>query len=149
MKSFFTRDEASKAALQNAFKAASATFMRRVLPSLPDHFSSRDLWTSGLSQTYACELRTESSNRADSLYDFDPAYYDEVTRAMASMQSQSRFPVTVSGDNYTNKSSAGTRKLSAASWWLRRVQGKLLSMLRLIKAALTFNDPPAIPFMEN
>ena len=137
----FTRDEASKSALQNAFNAASATFMRRVLPGMPDHFSSRDLWTRGLSQTYACELRTESSNRADSLYDFDPAYYDEVTRAMAGMPSESGFPLIANGDRYTNKSSEITRKLAAASWWLRRVQGKLLSVLRLMKASLTFNDP--------
>lgn len=137
----FARDEATRTSLQNAFAAASATFLRRVLPSMPECFSSRDLWTSGLSQTYRCELRTESSTRADSLYDFNPDYYDEVTRTMALMPSGSGFPVQQDGDSYLNKSSAITRKLAASSWWLRRVQGKLLSMLRLLKAALTFNDP--------
>lgn len=33
------------------------------------------------------------------------------------------------------------RRFSSFSWWLRRVQGKLLSMARLIKAAFTFNEP--------
>ena len=135
----FVRDEASRTALQNAFKAASATFMQRVLPTLPDHFSSRDLWIGGLSRTYRCELRTESSNRADSLYGFNPDYYDEATRAMAAAQ-QTGFSAIFEGDSYCNNSSNIARKLSATSWWLRRVQGKLLSMLRLMKAALTFND---------
>ena len=31
-----------------------------------------------------------------------------------------------------------TRLLSRPAWWLRRVQGKLLSVLRLMKAAFTF-----------
>lgn len=122
----FSRDEAIKTALENAFKTAAATFVRRVVPALPDRFTSRELWTHGLSQTYRCELRTESTNRAASLYEFNPAYYDQLTTSLV--------------PSGTNQSSAAARKFSSVSWWMRRVQGKLLSMLRLIKAALTFND---------
>jgi len=137
----FTRDEASKTVLQNAFETASATFLQRVVPAMPDQFSSRDLWISGLSNTYRCELRTESSNRADSLYEFNPLFYDEVTRAMADSPSQTTLSAATGEDLYTNNSSEFARKFAAFSWWVRRVQGKLLSVLRLMKAALTFNDP--------
>ena len=44
-------------------------------------------------------------------------------------------------EQYHNHSSGLSRKLSSLTWWLRRIQGKLLSVLRLSKAALTFNEP--------
>ena len=135
----YTRDIATLDVLKDAFSKASSTFIRRVLPAMGDNFSSNELWTHGLSLTYQCELRTESSNRGESIYDFDPAYYDGVTRLFAERNN------SLSGSDsegmYDNKSSALSRKHSSFSWWARRVQGKLLSMLRLIKAALTFNEP--------
>jgi hypothetical protein len=137
----FVREESTRTSLENAFNTASATFLQRVLPSMPDLFSSRELWTGGLSHTYRCELRTESSNRPDSLYEFNPAYYEEVTRSMARLSSGPGLSITAENDRYSNQSSVIARKCSAGVWWLRRVQGKLLSILRLMKAALTFNDP--------
>jgi len=138
-KVLFARDEATRTTLANAFNTASATFVQRVIPSLPDRFTSQELWTSGLSHTYRCELRTESSNRAESLYDFNPDYYDEITRSLAT--SGTGLSLSKHKSLFKNQSSKTARKFSSTTWWLRRVQGKMLSMLRLIKAALTFNDP--------
>ena len=138
-KVLFARDEATRTTLTNAFNTASSTFVQHVIPSLPDRFTSQELWTSGLSHTYRCELRTESSNRAESLYDFNPEYYDGITRSLAA--SGAGLSWSESNSLFNNQSSKTARKFSASSWWVRRVQGKLLSMLRLIKAALTFNDP--------
>lgn len=135
----FTRDEASKTVLEKAFNAASATFVRRVAPGLPDQFTSRELWAGGMSQTYRCELRTESGNRAESLYEFNPDYYDDITRSLA--VSGTEISASSQDDVFVNQSSIVARKTASFSWWLRRVQGKLLSMLRLFKAAFTFNDP--------
>ena len=135
----FARDETTRATLANAFNTASATFVQRVIPSLPDRFTSKELWSSGLSHTYRCELRTESSNRAESLYAFNPDYYDGITRSLAA--SGKGLCLSESNSMFNNQSSKTARNLSSTTWWLRRVQGKLLSMLRLIKAALTFNDP--------
>jgi len=135
----YARDEIIRTTLDNAFKTASATFVKRVVPTLPDRFSSRELWTSGLSQTYRCELRTESSNRAESLYDFNPGWYDGMTRSLAGAGASLR--ATAKDGVFTNQSSVAARKLASITWWLRRVQGKLLSSLRLFKAAFTFNDP--------
>jgi len=135
----YARDEASRAILQEALKTPPATFIRRVLPAMGDHFSSADLWTRGLALTYQCELRTESTDRGESIYSYDPARYDAVTQAYA-MENETLSQA--GGDNrYQNLSSAMSRKLSPFTWWLRRVQGKLLSILRLVKAAFTFNEP--------
>jgi len=135
----YVRDEATRAVLTDAFNNASATFMRRVLPAMGDSFSSNELWTTGLALTYQCELRTESNRRGESIYDFNPAYYDKVTSACAKpIENQ---PGTEAEVLYSNPSSGSARRLASSSWRLRRIQGKLLSMLRLLKAALTFNEP--------
>ena len=121
----YTQDTATQQELETAFRQAAAMFIRRTLPMLPVQYSSRELWVQGLQLTYRCELRTESGRRADTLYDFNPDYYAGLTRELAPALSPS----------------ASARKWAPLSWWLRRVQGKLLSMLRLLKAAFTFNEP--------
>ena len=135
----FVRDTPTRIALHQSFKTASETFMRYVLPLMPDVFSSRDLWTTGLSNTYRCELRTESGKRADSIYDYNPDHYDELCSSFA--QTGDGLSLSSSNGVYVNQSSIMARRFSSFSWWLRRVQGKLLSMARLIKAAFTFNEP--------
>jgi len=135
----YVRDEASRSAIAEALDSASTTFIQRVLPAMGERFSSAELWTRGLALTYQCELRTESSDRGESIYTFDPARYDAVTSAFALKE-----PLVSQTDTknlYQNLSGANSRKLSSFTWWLRRVQGKLLSMLRLVKAAFTFNEP--------
>ena len=89
--------------------------------------------------TYQCELRTESSNRGVSIYDFDPAHYDAVTGSFATENPTLLKPGTES--NYSNQCGNFARRFSSFSWWVRRIQGKVLSMLRLTKAAFTFNQP--------
>ena len=121
----FTRDDDTLLSLKNAFEDAATTFIRRTLPLLPEDHSSRQLWVTGLQQTYRCELRTESGQRADTLYEFNPDYYDRLTRKLS--------PELVPGK--------AARRRAAGSWWLRRLQGKFLSVLRLLKAAFTFNEP--------
>lgn len=121
----YTSDDTTHAQLTQAFEQAATTFIKRTIPMMPGQYSSRELWVKGLQLTYQCELRTESGQRADTLYDFNPGYYDNLTRRIAPS-----LP-TFSGGN----------KQAKFSWWLRRVQGKILSVLRLLKAAFTFNDP--------
>jgi len=135
----YVKDEATRRVLTEAFKQASTTFIQRVLPAMGDRFSSAELWTRGLSLTYQCELRTESSNRGESIYDFDPAYYDGLTNALA--LDDKSLSDSETETMYRNQSSGFSRKTSSLIWWLRRMQGKLLSVLRLLKAAFTFNEP--------
>jgi len=135
----YVRDETTQAVLTDAFNSASATFVSHVLPDMDDSFSSGDLWTRGLSLTYQCELRTESSNHGESIYKFNPAYYDDVTSSFA--RNNTLLSNSDSEQMYRNQSSGSARRFSSFTWWLRRVQGKLLSVLRLLKAAFTFNEP--------
>ena len=135
----YARDQATRTILTDAFANASATFVRRVLPAMNDRFSSEELWTRGLALTYQCELRTESSNRGESIYEFNPDYYDRLTNSFCHENTEMAF--LESEDLYSKRCSALANTLSPISWWLRRIQGKLLSALRLLKAAFTFNQP--------
>jgi len=134
----YTRDAGIEASLQEAFSLAAANFARRVLPTLPQHFSSEELWTRGLGLTYRCELRTESGQRPAAIYASNPGYYDDLSRALAA-QDRAKL-AAAAGGGYRNQSSPAARALSGPAWWLRLVQGKILSLLRLLKAAFTFND---------
>jgi len=127
-KILYVRDEATQTNLKKAFSNAAMTFMQRVLPVMEDRFSSEELWTRGLSLTYQCELRTESSTRGESIYEFNADYFDRVTASFAEQSNTLLY-------------SESPGWLPHLSWWLRRIQGKALSMLRLFKAAFTFNQP--------
>jgi hypothetical protein len=130
------RDESTKRCLIGAVGTAAATFTRRVVPILPDAFSAKDLWTRGLSLSYQCELRSEPPGHAQKLFSFWPDYYTSITTALAGQGLG--FEKAEQEGKFINTTSDKTRRWSPASWWLRRIQGKVLSFLRLSKAAMTF-----------
>ncbi len=71
-------------------------------------------WISLFQNTYRTELRPESADRADKVVTSNAAYYESLSQAL--------------GDVHPIR----------ANWALRRFVGKVLSVLRLIKAAFTF-----------
>ncbi len=73
-----------------------------------------DLWQRGLVETYRTELRAEGPSRAGEIVDRNKEYYRATGEHFDDVQ-----PIK-------------------AQWFLRRVQGKLFSVLRLLKASFTF-----------
>ena len=138
-KILFVRDEATRDDLNTAFEDAAATFIKKVLPVMGERFSSDDLWIRGFALTYQCELRTEGSGRASSIYAFNRAFYDQVLQGFSERYSQAASTDAPGG--YRNHGNYLARKFSALRWGARRIQGKMLSALRLLKAAFTFNEP--------
>jgi hypothetical protein len=118
-----------------ALSSAVATFAARTLPMLPAEFDASTLWKEGLLLTYATELRSERPERIRALYSDAATELGTVTRALAETQGWQR---TASG-RFRNPSAPGTRASCARSWVLRRAQGKMLSVLRLLKASFTFD----------
>jgi hypothetical protein len=135
----FVRDHQCRLLLEKTFERAANTFIRHVLPIMPGNFSSADLWTTGLAQTYQCELRTESVDLGDSIYEFNPDHYDQLLSEF-SQQSAGLLTAGPAG-TFNNHTSPLARKFSGIQWWLRRALGKILSVKRLFKAAFTFNEP--------
>ncbi len=133
----YCRDDAVYQRVIDAICQASITFIRRVAPRLPESFNAKQLWVDGLSLTYQCEFRSEAPGHAGQLFEYWPEYYRSVTAALAGRG----LGVDPDGmpDHFRNSCSRQSRRFSAASWWLRRVQGKVLSTLRIFKAAATFD----------
>lgn len=130
------RNEPTKRRLTGAVATAAVTFTRRVIPTLPDAFNAKDVWNRGLSLSYRCELRSEPPGHAQKLFSFWPDYYSSITTALAGQGLG--FEQAEQEGKFINTTSEHTRRYSRGSWWLRRVQGKVLSFLRLLKAVLTF-----------
>ncbi|MBB5705847.1 hypothetical protein [Sphingopyxis panaciterrulae] len=76
-----------------------------------------DWWRRAFSLTYSVELRAERTNRAQSVVDADPDRYR-------------RFAVPAMAAIPAGAASGG--------WTRRRIEGKLLSIVRLAKASLTY-----------
>ncbi|WP_428679143.1 hypothetical protein [Sphingopyxis sp.] len=77
-----------------------------------------DWWRRAFSLTYSVELRAERSGRAQSVVDAEPDRYRRFGEAAAAV-----LPASAA---------------SSGGWARRRIEGKLLSIVRLAKASLTY-----------
>jgi hypothetical protein len=76
-----------------------------------------DLWRRAFALTYSAELRAERSGRASSVVDLDPNRYVRFSKPSIEV----------------------AKTISSGGGWLgRRIEGKMLSVLRLVKASFTF-----------
>jgi len=137
----FASDEQVRRRLVRALAGAVGTFAARTLPLLPAAFDTEALWTRGLQLTYAAELRSERPERVHALYADAAPELQALTRALARAEAWAPTP----SGGYTNPVTRGNRPWSALAWALRRVQGKVLSVLRLLKASFTFNG--GLPYL--
>ena len=131
----YERDDDLSARLSESMHAAANNLIARTLPLMPAHFSTVDLWTRAFTLSYGCELRAESVAKAGELVAAYDDYLTAITPALAQLT-----PNPAVADHWFAMATPMHRYYATASWWLRRVQGKLLSLARLMKAAFTFND---------
>ena len=130
------RDAEVAARVAAALVGAAARFVAETVPLLPPCFDTATLWQTGLRYSYEAELRAEKAvERARQLYQWAQDYYCRLT------------PSLLAGLPYPLRSHQGlwcldipvpVRRRCRWRWRLRRLQGKLLSLLRLIKALFTF-----------
>ena len=135
----YSRNEAVAEQVMKCFAQSVLTFVRRVLPQAGHEFTAQKLWGRGLTLSYSAELRSEKPEKRARLYDAAPEYYEEITRLAVDVVDGS-IQIDDSTDilRYHQQLSTGKRLVSRCAWKLRSWQGKLLSVLRLLKATLTF-----------
>jgi hypothetical protein len=93
---------------------AVTTMYRAALASAPREGAPADIWAHGFAETYRTELRPEAAQRAREIVAANVLFYQDMARLI------------------------GRPNVPSVSWPQRRMQGKALSMARLIKAAFTF-----------
>ncbi|TCK19072.1 hypothetical protein DFR30_2366 [Thiogranum longum] len=134
------RDNDSREKIDHCLLQAVITFLRRALPALPPEGDLLSLWRDGLTLSYRTELRPESANRAGELVSANLHYYETVTQYAAdTLTPNFLLEPSATGLRYRTNYTAITRLVTGFAWKLRTVQGKLLSVARLLKALFTFD----------
>ncbi len=116
----WSRDAATDLRVRSALVQAILTTDRAVRPLLADPGDALAFWARAFAESYRTELRAEKPHRAAAIVSREAGRYRRVTAALGT-----RAP---DGDAAT----------AARRWWIRRLEGKALSVLRLIKASFTF-----------
>ena len=118
------RDEASRARVRAALAQAAETLVRSAWPLFEAPPDSAGFWSRAFTETYRTELRAErKGRRAQQIYEAHAARYD---RLLAAIPEARRGPT-----------GPAARLRARLAWWLRRVLGETVSVLRLLKAAFT------------
>lgn len=135
------RDDTSRQMVVAAQATAVRTFLNRVLPRLPAAGSVQDIWQRGLRMTFAAELRSEKAERPTELVVAAVDYYSAATRLAATSLSYKLLIKGKGADALYECEAPRISRISARfAWPARQVQGKLLSILRLVKALFTFDN---------
>ena len=127
----FARNDEVRRRVAGGLANAVSTMIKRALPLVGATFTARELWTEGFLKTYGAELRPEKESKAGELVDADLARYAAVTTLALG-------PPDDDGV-YQNPLTPEECIRGRHAWAVRRVQGKTLNALRLVKAAFTFS----------
>ena len=117
---------------------AAPALLRAARPRLPESGPVLDIWRCAFALTYSAELRAERSERAASVVDADPERYRIITPAALAAAG---LPARLSRDgtaHFIDALSPEERRSGERLWARRRVEGKLLTVARLLKASATF-----------
>jgi hypothetical protein len=117
------RDAASRAAVVEAVAHAVVTAVGWAVLLGPDAGTPGEYWTALFRHTYGAELRAERGDRPDHLYAWAAARYDRL------------LPLALTGNPRPRDRAAAWRR-----WAWKRRFGKVLNLLRLVKAAFTFEN---------
>lgn len=132
----YRRDPETSAWIAGCILEAMRTFVRRIAPLCPAYFEAGELWRRGLMLSYLSELRTERAEvRAKELVAWAEEFYQAVTLPLLR---ELPWPLREEGEQIYLSIPLWARVLAKMKWLAAIFLGKLLSLLRLIKASFTF-----------
>jgi hypothetical protein len=123
----WARDDAIQARVRAALGRAVLTLLGEILPLLPDRSTPDQVWSRAFAETYLTELRAERGAQATQLYRFFAARYDRLAQILVPELAEAN----------------PSKRRALRRWRRRRALGKLLSVLRLLKASFTFQGGAA------
>ena len=137
----FVRDEKNRRRIYNALAHSVITFLASGGKTLETdtYYTVEDIWTRCLMLSYAAELRPEQETRARHLATLNLNDFTQLTKTAYPALTEI-FNYQSDGNIYLCKNTTVTRQRALKHWRLRRWQGRILSVLRLSKATLTFRD---------
>ena len=136
-KILYTKSKVVLDTLNALMHHSAIRMMEEVLGMLPPAFTSRCMWKTALTLTYASELRAENPSKINSLIDHYESYFE--SRVLENSNALGLIEVTK--HEWTFHCSNQFRFKSRLRWKVRKTLGVLLSVARLLKATSTFNQP--------
>ena len=135
----YQRSESILQLITKARAQSAITFLSRVIPTLPPTFTTKELWHQAFTLSYGAELRPERPGYATNLYGIAENYYEQLTcLTLPALPFKIIYSDTEPANCRTLISEFSRRRCRQA-WKLRKIQGKILSVLRLLKALMTFH----------
>lgn len=135
----FTRNDNCRTRLHDILACSVLNFLRVSLPLLEQGtVDAEKIWINALTYAYTAELRPERENRAKQLTYLNMGDYTRLTSYAAPALADLISPEP--RGYYRVLYDTGRRRHALRQWRLRRWQGRVLSVLRLIKATFTFRD---------
>lgn len=128
-------DPSVKQKIEAALCAAAQRLIRESLRTMPESFSWQDIWAFGLRASYASELRAEKTGRVDGILAHNATHYERLAgHFLGSNPDLERL-----GDGpWRHYPASYLSDFSRCKWFLRKIFGKVLSVVRLVKAYFTF-----------
>lgn len=130
----YVRDAAIASRVEAACATAGQRMVSETLPLMDAEFAGASLWQRALTLTYGCELRSEDPSRAVTIAADNAEHFAAISAACLT-------PAATAVDRYLNPTTDSNRHAAVRRWRRRAWYGKAVSAARLLKAALTFNDP--------
>lgn len=124
--------------VHQALGAAVITFLARVVPCLPERFGVEALWVEGFRRSYRAELRAERPAKLAGLYHAFADHYRAIAALAAPALPFEMTPADGAATAYRARVPARRRAACRLAWRVRSLQGKALSILRLMKGAFSF-----------
>ncbi len=127
------RNDITKRMIALDISEAHKTMIGKTLPLVPVASGSRVTWIESFEQTYAAELRSERRGKGQELYLLDKQRYEDI------------YPLIIDAlglyvSHVPKKQPPTTPKVIAkTAWFFRRMNGKFVSFMRLLKATVTFD----------
>lgn len=120
----YAADDGAKRTVVRAVADAACTMAAKTLPLVSADADAASLWQTAFANTYRSELRAERSSKGNELFALYAERYEAITPVIRAAL----------GDR------SGESRLACQIAWLgRRVEGKLVSVLRLIKGTFTYD----------
>ena len=131
------RDEAVRAEFHRLLAQAALTLLRTTIPALQDKLNDAEtVWTRALSLSYSAEYRPEPETKAADLVRHNLADYTGLLDA--SLPALGDILRREGTNSYLCLCDAAASREALRRWRRRRWLGRMLSVLRLMKAVLTF-----------
>jgi hypothetical protein len=132
----FARGAGMRDKLAEVLADAVTAMVASTAPLFDAPFTARDLWVRALAESYGAELRPESAHRPAQVHDANAARYAALSGpALAA----AGFLAAADADGrFAPVAGLRERRRARRAWIARRLLGKTLNVLRLLKAVFTF-----------